>query len=229
MQRRTVLQVIAAFFAGLAGWFGFGREQPFELVRLKSPLGVVSPKARWFLSPTQEIIAELNPDRARELLTAIQEGVALFPPSTQVDGPFLFKADPEYVPEPQQGREVMRLKNPAVQSTILGADPGGPPPEYMTPTKPVTRSASSVWEPLTTFHATPSHPALTPMGIVLGTLRNPSTAARVDISDDATFRAITGRKLDDAPEVLDPKIQAEIDANLSELMKKWERLSEVSS
>lgn len=231
MQRRTILQLIAAFFASFASWFGFRREQPFELVQTLKPRGVVSPKARWFLSPTQEAIPDLNPDRVRELTTAIQNGSALFPPPTRSkrlrtpepapEGPY-FKPNPELVLEPQEGVEVMRLKNSALQRTLLGVDPGGPPPEYVTPTRPVAPAASRVWEPLAKFIPTPSHPALTPMGTVLGTLRSSAISPRVNIANDEAFRSITGRKLGDAPEILDSDVQARIDANLSELLEKWE-------
>jgi hypothetical protein len=227
MRRRTVLQVIAAFFTSLVGWFGFGRENTFELVKLKHPQGLVSPKAQWFLSPTNETIPELNSDHAQELVTAIKEGLATFPPPTHSKKgsphePFVFKAHPEYELEPQGGVEVMRLRNPAVRGGVLGADVGKTPEGYVTPKGPVAQ-ASAVWQPLERFQPVVTHPKLTPTGVVLGTMRTSARHAPVNISDDAMLRTIVQEKLFEVPEPLSAEVQAKINANFEELLARWDQ------
>ncbi len=227
MQRRTVLQIITAFFASIAGWFGFGHHQPFELVRLKGPRGLVSPKAQWFSPPAYEPVQTLLPEEAEGAQKLIRLGKAELPISpfeytrtqsaanlaklgptiTVPRVPQLVPAD--YVLEPQKGVEVMRLKNPPCQKTTMGVS-NGPSPEFVNPSGPVAR-ASNVWQPLETFQ--PAQ-AMAPMAGVrmisptlLGTMRNPAIAAPVDISNDVEFQTITQRRtpMMDMLAKLDPK------------------------
>ncbi len=237
MQRRTVLQIIAAFFASFFGKFRrFGELGPIARLRGApvGPRGKVSPKAAWFSPPKYESVQTHSAEQHTELLERLREGATLPPPTLPLlkkgeFRPFIFRVDHRYRPDRQEGYEVMLLKNPAIQpSVVMGMGfPNGRPEGYVTPTRPIAVSGGA-WTPLKEFLPLQHHPDLPAMGVLVGTMAHPALAPRFDISNDTEFKVITHkRRLDptigpvEGDQHFTAEARARINANHQELFDNW--------
>jgi hypothetical protein len=122
--------------------------------------------------------------------------------------------------DPQEGVEVMRLKNPAIRREVLGKRKpfGSPSPN---PTGPVQAANTTVWQPLETFRPLSSgHPDLSSEETVLGAVVSLAVAPKFDISNNEAFEQVCGEHPAPNTDLSDEARQA-IEANWDELLANW--------